>query len=63
MVSGVQDLPPSTRILQLVDGRWVKIGSTSGGTTKCLVVSPSSDKMIIVGGDGGKNSVEECVVV
>ena len=62
-VSGVRYRAPRNPILQLVDGRWVKIGSTSGGTTKCLVVSPSSDKMIIVGGDGGKNSVEECVVV
>ena len=63
MVSGVRYRAPNNPILQLVDGRWVKIGSTSGGTTKCLVVSPSPDKMIIVGGDGGKDSVEECVVV
>ena len=63
MVSGVRHQGPSNLIYQLVDGRWVKIGSTSGGTTECLVVSPLPDKMIIVGGDGRKNSVEECVVV
>ena len=61
-VSGGQYNAPSNPILQLVDGRWVKIGSTSCGSymEKCLVVSPSPDKMIIV---GGIRSVEECVVV
>ena len=63
VVSGVRHQGPSNLIYQLVDGRWVKIGSTSGGMTECLVVSPLPDKMIIVGGDGRKNSVEECVVV
>ena len=53
-------------IHQLIDGQWVKIGSMSSRTTMCLVVSPSLDKMMIVGGEGqfGKsNSVEECLVV
>ena len=56
-------MAPSNPILQLVDGWWVKIGSTSDRMTKCSVVSPYTDKMIIVGGGGGRNSVEECVVV
>ena len=60
-------------ILQLVDGQWVEIGSMSSDRMRCLVVSPSPDKMMIVGGyreaggGGGlfvtTDSVEECVVV
>ena len=51
-------------IHQLLDGQWVKIGSRSSGRGRCLVVSPSPDKMMIVGGYGGGGaSVEECVVV
>ena len=50
-------------IHQLMDGQWVKIGSMSSGREKCLVVTPSPDKMMIVRGYGGGDSVEECVVV
>ena len=50
-------------IHQLLDGHWVKIGSMSSGRSWCLVVSPSPDKMMIVGGYGTEVSVEECVVV
>ena len=54
-------------IHQLLDGQWVKIGSISSGRSNCLVVTPSPDKMMIVGGYGARNqllnSVEECVVV
>ena len=58
-------------IHQLVDGQWVEIGSMSRARESCLVVSPSPDKMMIVGGlrkrgaYGGTtdlDSVEECVV-
>ena len=51
-------------IYQLIDGQWVKIGSMSGGK-RCLIVSPSPDKMMIVGGYGGesRDSVEEYVLV
>ena len=48
-------------IHQLVHGQWVEIGSMATGRSSCLVVSPSPDKIIIVGGDG--NIVEECIVV
>ena len=45
----------------------MKIGSMSSGRSNCLVVTPSPDKMMIVGGYGGVllpfDSVEECVVV
>ena len=40
-------------IHQLFNGRWVKIGSVPYGRYWCLVVSPSPDKMMIVGGRGG----------
>ena len=56
-------------IHQLVDGQWVEIGSMSSSRMMCLVVSPSPDKMMIVGGRSRgvfsaiTDSVEECVVV
>ena len=50
-------------IHQLVDGQWVVIGSMSSDRSTCLVVSPSPDRMMIVGGLGAEDSVEECVVI
>ena len=50
-------------IHQLVDGQWVKIGSMSSNRMMCLVVSPLPDRMMIVGGWGAEDSVEECVVL
>ena len=50
-------------IHQLLDGQWVKIGSMSSDRWLCLVVTPSPDKMMIVGGWGAEDSVEECVVM
>ena len=52
-------------IYQLLDGEWVKISSIYACRLSCLVVNPSPDKMIIVGGDRGRKalSIEECVVV
>ena len=54
---------PTNSIHQLVDGEWVKISSMSSARKMCLVVSPSPDRMIIMGGWGSPESVEECVVV
>ena len=57
---------PVNTIHQLVDGQWVKIGSMATGRSWCLVVSPSPDKIIIVGGRGARGQsqdIEECVVV
>ena len=48
---------------QLVDGQWVNIGSTSSGRHRCLVASPSPDKIVVVGGGGALDSVEVCVAV
>ena len=50
-------------IHQLVEGQWVEIGSTTSGRRWCLSVSPSPDRVMIVGGIGVADSVEECVVV
>ena len=66
IIGGWQGLSPVNSIHQLVGGEWVKIGSMAGGRYYCLVVSPSPDKIIIVGGRGNPladplNNVEECV--
>ena len=66
LIGGWQGGSPVNSIHQLVGGEWVKIGSMSGGRSYCLVVSPSPDKIIIVGGlDNTVQSiddVEECFV-
>ena len=61
-VGGDQGWLRVNSIHQLIDGQWVEIGSMSSGRWRCLVVTPSPDKMMIVGGDA-KDSVEECVVM
>ena len=66
IIGGMQGGSYVNSIHQLVDGQWVEIGSMSSGRLRCLVVSPSPDKMMIVGGWKGfiaVNIVEECVVV
>ena len=69
IIGGMRDKSSVNSIHQLVDGQWVEIGSMSSGTRMCLVVSPSPDKMMIVGGVRGglfgdtTDSVEECVIV
>ena len=50
LIGGWQGRSYVNSIHQLVGGEWVKIGSMSGGRCYCLVVSPSPDKIIIVGG-------------
>ena len=63
IIGGRQYGPTVDSIHQLLDGQWVEIGSMSCGRVWCLVVSPSPDKMMIVGGVGAGDSVEECYVV
>ena len=63
IVGGERNQSYVNSIHQLLNGQWVKIGSMSSVRDRCLVVSPSPDKMRIVGGYGGEAIVEECVVV
>ena len=63
IIGGLQDRSSVNSIHQLVDGEWVKIGSMASYREFCLVDSPSPDRIIIVGGLGAGDSVEECAVV
>ena len=49
-------------IHQLVEGQWVEIGSMTSDRKWCLAVSPSPDRILIVGG-WREDTVEECVAV
>ena len=62
-VGGMRGGTQVNSIHQLMDGQWVKIGSMSSVRSYCLVVTSSPDKMMIVGGWGAGDSVEECVVM
>ena len=62
LIGGRQCLPSVNSIHQLVEGQWVEIGSMTSVRYYCLAVSPSPDRILIVGGVGA-NSVEECVAV
>ena len=67
LIGGWQGLSAVNSIHQLVGGEWVKIGSMASGRSHCLVVSPSPDKIIIVGGRRERSfqridDVEECFV-
>ena len=50
IVGGKQNGIPVNHIHKLAGDKWVKISSLSCGKYQCLVVSPSPNKMIIVGG-------------
>ena len=66
IVGGEQGGSSVNSIYQLINGQWVEIGSMSSDRWMCLVVTPSPDKMMIVGGYEGYlslDSVEECVVM
>ena len=63
IVGGGHDGALVNTIYQLVDGKWKEIGSMVNGRAKCLVASPSPDKMMIVGGWMAEYSVEECVAM
>ena len=63
IIGGWQDGLSVNSIHQLVDGEWVMIESMVSGRWDCLVASPSPDRIIIVGGVGAVDSVEECAVV
>ena len=65
IIGGIQGVSSVNSIHQLVDGKWVVIGSMSSDRSDCLVVSPSPDRIMIVGGIAlfPLDSVEECIVV
>ena len=74
IIGGEQGGSKVNSIHQLVDGQWVEIGSMSSDRVRCLVVSPSPDRMMIVGGVSwlglflplalfSLDIVEECIVV
>ena len=63
LIGGGQGGSPVNSIHQLVEGQWVVIGSMTRGRCWCLAVSPSPDRILIVGGWGALDSVEECVAV
>ena len=70
IIGGLRGRSSVNSIHQLVDRQWMEIGSMSSDRRRCLAVSPSPDKMMIVGGWGrvfsvatDRDSVEECVVV
>ena len=63
IVGGGPFLFPQNSIYQLVEEKWIKIGSMSVGRRWCLLVTSSPDKMMIVGGYGGGDIVEHFVVV
>ena len=48
-------------IYQLLGEEWVEVGSMSRGRWQSLIVTPSQDKMMIVGGDD--DSVDICTLV
>ena len=63
LIGGYQGGSAVNSIHQLVGGEWVKIGSMASGRCHCLVVSPSPDKIIIVGNSFKSiDDVEECFV-
>ena len=64
IVGGQQNGSQVNSIHQLRNGQWVKIGFMSAAIarSKCLVVTPSPDKIMIVGGYGGAKRVEECTL-
>ena len=63
LIGGMQGGPPVNSIHQLVEGQWVEIGSMTSGGSWCLAVSPSPDRILIVGGAGAGYTLEECVAV
>ena len=62
IIGGMQGKSSVNSIYQLVDGQWEEIGSMSSNRSWCLVVRPSLNNMMIVGGLK-TDSVEEWVVV
>ena len=65
IVGGERGMPQVNSIHQLIGGQWVEIGTMSSCRKKCLVVTPSPNKMVVVGGYGVDSipDLEEYAVV
>ncbi|CAI8031867.1 hypothetical protein GBAR_LOCUS18050 [Geodia barretti] len=63
IVGGVENRPLRNSIHMLVDREWLEIGHMASDRKWCLLVSTSPDKMIILGGWGALQSIEECIFV
>ena len=63
IIGGLQGSSSVNSFHQLVDWEWVRIGSMASDRYFCLVAHPSPDRIIIVGGLGAGDRVEECAVV
>ena len=61
IIGGEQGGSPVNSIHQLVKGRWVVIGFMTSGRMKCLSVSPSPDRVMIVGGLKGAGKHEPII--
>ena len=48
-------------IHQLMDGEWVEIGSMNSSRSWCLVANSTPEKLLIIGGLGAQDTLEECV--
>ena len=66
LVSGKSERILHSSIYQLRNGGWVEIGDVHQRRKQCLAISPSHDKLFVIGGwiEAGKSlRVEECIVV
>ena len=63
LIGGLQGGSTVNSIHLLVEGQWVEIGSMTSVRERCLAVSLSPDRILILGGVGARDSVEECVAV
>ena len=63
IIGGKRGWPRVDSIHQLVEEQWVEIGSMTSIRWGCLSVSPSPDRVMIVGGWGAEYTVEEYFVL
>ena len=61
LIGGWQGWSPVNSIHQLVEGQWVEIGSMTSVRRWCLAVSPSPDRILIMGGYGANDNIDECI--
>lgn len=62
VVSGWNSSAAASFVHQLINNQWIRIGTVSNGS-ECLIVSPSPDQLVIVGGEGATNCVCTCTSI